>query len=321
MRESGKESMRESGKESMRETFLNSFLSLYPVINALQTSTDPMDVSESAVFLIGLLLAISHIAISIARSKNIRNNNPNFLPKTHIIMVLELTEDVCKNANDSARRLFQRYMEQFSTFYGVLIIWTYATGMTFILKALIMSDPYPLNAIYPFRVDYQPLKTIIFLHQSLYICNVSGNSSVNVFCGFLLFFAAARFEILKMKLRNVKNTEDLIIRMEEYYVVKEYANFAVNIVKFVAPCAVILAVVALLMCGMNLLQPQPLTVKMQYLSVAVTVGVTIFMFAWPADNLLYQTAYQCRPCKSRYLQRNLPHKKHIKSSKWNNTYT
>ncbi|XP_076393930.1 uncharacterized protein LOC105663983 isoform X2 [Megachile rotundata] len=253
--------------------FLNSFLSLYPVINALQTSTDPMDVSESAVFLIGLLLAISHIAISIARSKNIR-------------MVLELTEDVCKNANDSARRLFQRYMEQFSTFYGVLIIWTYATGMTFILKALIMSDPYPLNAIYPFRVDYQPLKTIIFLHQSLYICNVSGNSSVNVFCGFLLFFAAARFEILKMKLRNVKNTEDLIIRMEEYYVVKEYKE----IIRF-TPCAVILAVVALLMCGMNLLQPQPLTVKMQYLSVAVTVGVTIFMFAWPADNLLYQVRY------------------------------
>ncbi|XP_076392663.1 uncharacterized protein LOC100881135 [Megachile rotundata] len=202
---------------------------------------------------------------------------------------MELTEDVCKNANDHGRHVFQRYMEQFSTFYGASIIWSYVTGVIFILKTFVTSDPFPLNAIYPFRVDYQPLKSIIFLHQTLYICNVSGNASVNVFCGFLLFFAAARFEILKLKLRNVKTAEELIIRMEEYYVVKEYANFVVNIVKCVAPCAVIMAVIVLVMCGINLIQPQPLTVKFQYISLVATVTLTVFVSVWPADNLLDQS--------------------------------
>nr|XP_012148352.1 PREDICTED: uncharacterized protein LOC105663513 [Megachile rotundata] len=109
---------------------------------------------------------------------------------------------------------------------------------------------------------------------------------INMFCAFLLFFAAARFEILKQRLRDVKSTDEMIIHMKEYCVVKGYANVVVNIAKFITPCSVITNAVVIVFCGINLIQPQPLAVKCQYMAVVATVTLAVFVTAWPADHLL-----------------------------------
>jgi len=65
------------------------------------------------------------------------------------------------------------------------------------------SDSFPLVIKYPFPVDRQPLRAIVYFHQSLGIYQAYCQVSSNVFLALLLWFTSARFEILSNKFRMI----------------------------------------------------------------------------------------------------------------------
>nr|XP_012152319.1 PREDICTED: uncharacterized protein LOC100884055 [Megachile rotundata] len=252
---------------------LNSFLFLLPLINALYTYNDPANVSESICFLLAEVQFIVNTIISITHYDRFQG-------------VVEGMQTYCKNANVRERVILQWYVDQFSTFYGVSATWFYLTAILVILGTFFSSHPFPTNAVYPIAVDYQPLMSIVFLHQSVIGLQFSATVCVSVLCALLLLFASARFEILKMELREVKKPSELIKCMEKYYTVRRYACDVVNTIKYLPMCTVIMCGVILVFCGIKIIQPQPFTSRCQYLSIVWTALVDVFVCAWPADHLL-----------------------------------
>lgn len=131
-------------------------------------------------------------------------------------------EVCCKKAKSYERRVFQRYVNRYSTFYGMAAIWSYMTATVVVLGTLFTPDPFPTNAEYPFPVNFEPIRSVIFVHQALVGLQCAGHVCINIFCALLLLFTAARFDILMIKLRTVKDDETLIECIRNYCCVKRY---------------------------------------------------------------------------------------------------
>ncbi|XP_076182382.1 uncharacterized protein LOC143154293 isoform X2 [Ptiloglossa arizonensis] len=194
--------------------------------------------------------------------------------------------DYCANAKSYERYVLQRYVDKFSTFYCVAAYWFYVTASIFVVGTLFISQPFPIDAEYPFAVDYEPLKTTIFLHHGYVCMQCAAIVCSNVFAALLLLFAAARFEILMDELRVVQNTEMLVRCVKNYYHVRSYAEEVVGVIQYTAIFTTIMTTLPLVLCGINVIGRQPFLIKVQFLFMAGTALLEVFMCAWPADNLL-----------------------------------
>ncbi|XP_012152307.2 uncharacterized protein LOC105664056 [Megachile rotundata] len=254
---------------------LNAFLLFLPLVYSLYTNhNDYVNFSKSICLFIAVVQILWNSSICIVHQNN-------FLE-----LIAEM-KDCCKNAKPYERSTYQRYVDKYSMFYGVSTIWFYVTALIISTGTLFIPQPFPTNAEYPFPVHYQPLKSIIFLHQSFLLLQCSAHVCINTLCALLMLFAAARFEILKIKLRKVRTSRDLIDCVKTYYIVRRYAKRVSTAVRFIALVTVTMCGVVLVFCGVNFIEKQPFTVQVQFLSLAGTGLIEVFMFAWPADHLLH----------------------------------
>ncbi|XP_017787376.1 PREDICTED: uncharacterized protein LOC108570100 [Habropoda laboriosa] len=138
----------------------------------------------------------------------------------HFQKLIEEMKICCETAKPYERDVFQRYVDKYSLFYVTCSSWFYLTAVIMVLGSRIISDPFPTNAVYPFPVNFEPLRSIIFMHQSFVGIQCAAHTSMNVLTALLLLFAAARFEILMMELRNVSDIETLIKCMKKYSIVR-----------------------------------------------------------------------------------------------------
>jgi len=106
--------------------------------------------------------------------------------------------------------VIQRYIDKCVVFHGISMILYYLVilGIIIVLPP-VMHQPFPTLAEYPFDVSYQPLKTLIFMQQSMTGILMAGQLCTNIFVTLLLWFATARFEILIEELRDVTNVYQL----------------------------------------------------------------------------------------------------------------
>ncbi|XP_076621673.1 uncharacterized protein LOC143342075 [Colletes latitarsis] len=200
-------------------------------------------------------------------------------------LVRQMTE-YCANATSFERSILQQYVKKYSTFYGIAAMWFYTTAAFFVVGNLFISQPFPVDAEYPFPVDYEPLKTTIFLHHGYVVMQCAAVVCINVFAALLLFFAAARFEILMVEFRAVHDVETLRQCVQKYYRVRSYAQEVVNVIQYTAIYTTIMATLPLVLCGLNIIGRQPPMVKVQFAFMAGTALLEVFMCAWPADNLM-----------------------------------
>ncbi|XP_076237906.1 uncharacterized protein LOC143181409 [Calliopsis andreniformis] len=150
--------------------------------------------------------------------------------------------------------IFQRYINKYSKFYGVAAMWFYTTSFTVIVGTLFIAQPFPTRAEYPFAVDYEPMKTIIFLHQALVGIQVPGGLCVNVYVALLVLFASARFEILTEELRHTNDVHSLAQCLKKYYITRRYAERVISVVQYITLIAIVVSTLSLLMIGISLLQ-------------------------------------------------------------------
>ncbi|EFN85862.1 hypothetical protein EAI_12514 [Harpegnathos saltator] len=80
-----------------------------------------------------------------------------------------------------------------------------------IVTPLVEADQaFPTEAKYPFDVEREPVKTFIFVHQFIAIWQCFSTVCLSSFIGFLIWFTAARFEILSQQFRAVNGTDEII---------------------------------------------------------------------------------------------------------------
>ncbi|XP_029038888.2 uncharacterized protein LOC114874099 [Osmia bicornis bicornis] len=261
---------------SRSAVLLNAFLLFLPLIYSLYINyvhNDHVGFSKS----ICLFLAVSQVLL---------NTFVCIVQQDRFWELIVEMKKCCKEAKPYERQVYQTYVDKYSTFYGVSAIWFYLTASIIAIGTLFIPQPLPTNAEYPFPVDYQPLKGILFLHQSFLGFQCSAHVCINMFCALLMLFAAARFEILKVELREVKNFNELVDCVKKYYIARRYAKKVSSASRFIALNTVMMCGTVLVFCGVNFIERQSSTVIIQFMSLAGTGLIEVFMVAWPADHLL-----------------------------------
>ncbi|XP_076683502.1 uncharacterized protein LOC143376741 [Andrena cerasifolii] len=258
---------------------LNAFALLLPLLYAIYVHRDdPTEVAKAACLTLAVTQLLFQTSFCITQYDRFQ------------WLIAEMSS-YCKGASTQERHIFQGFIDKYAMFYGFSAIWFYVTASVVVIGTLFISQSFPTNAEYPFPIHHEPIRTIIFLHQALVGLQCAAHTCVNVFAALLLLFAAARFEILMTEQRIAASTAELIVCMEKYYRVRRYAQEVASTVRYIALITVAMCGVALVLCGINCIGRQPFTVKVQFLCLAGTALLEVFMCAWPADHLLHVSKY------------------------------
>ncbi|CAK9817927.1 hypothetical protein ANTQUA_LOCUS9603 [Anthophora quadrimaculata] len=257
---------------------LNAFLLFLPLLYAIHVHwNDAENFSKATCMSFALMHIFSQTFVCIGQYDNLQK-------------LIEEMKICCVTAKPYERDVFQRYVDKYSLFYALCSTWFYLTAIIMILGCLVISEPFPTNAVYPFPVNFEPLRSIIFIHQTIVGIQVSAHAATSVLVALLLLFVTARFELLMMELRNVEDNETLIKCMKKYFVLRRYATNVTSSVRFLVLATVVICIIACVFAGINLIGKQPLTVKVQFLTVGATGLLEVFMYSLPADRLIDMSA-------------------------------
>lgn len=124
-------------------------------------------------------------------------------------MLYHEMETFCKEADEKTNVTLQRYVNKYKNFYGTYTLWCYITATGVICGPLFLPEEFPTHAKYPFSVERNPIKSIIYLHQSLVGLQVAAGMCIDCNISLLLFYSAARLELVNQKIRNVKTENEL----------------------------------------------------------------------------------------------------------------
>ncbi|XP_028050776.1 odorant receptor 85f isoform X2 [Monomorium pharaonis] len=183
--------------------------------------------------------------------------------------------------------IVQRYIDKCVYFYGGSILCIYLSAIVIITGPVTLDQPFPSNAEYPFVMYKQPLKSIIFVHQSFVFIQAAGQICMNVFIALLLWTTSARFELLTIELRAVTDIHGLIKCIREHKKLLQYAKEVVTIARPFALSTISLSTFALIIIGLILVTNQPLSIKIQCVGLTFSGLSEVFMYTWPAEHLMH----------------------------------
>ncbi|XP_067212039.1 odorant receptor 4-like isoform X1 [Linepithema humile] len=195
-------------------------------------------------------------------------------------------ESYCKHATDYEKTVLQQYVDRCATFYAVVMISFYSTTCVAISAPLFTSAPFPTYAKYPFDVNYQPLKTIIYAQQSLSGLQFSSMLCVSLLVALLLWFTTARFDILCNELRKALTVYELIQCIQKHQQLLRYANDVIENVRFLVLTVVGANAISVICTGAIFATRQPLIINVQFFLMTVISFCDVFTCCWPADSLL-----------------------------------
>ncbi|XP_076380222.1 uncharacterized protein LOC143259913 isoform X2 [Megalopta genalis] len=200
-------------------------------------------------------------------------------------LIEEMTNYLDK-AEPHEMAIFQRYVDKYSTYHGISTLFHYCCATVVVVATFFLEQPFPVVTEYPFRVDYEPIRTIIFLNHSFLCFQGSSSISLNTLTSLLLLFAAARFDILMLHLGKAVTVADLKKCMNMYYDVKRYAHDVVGGIQYITLSTILLSSIMLVNCGLNIIGHLAFAVKCQFTFVAVTALLEVFTCVLPADRLI-----------------------------------
>ncbi|XP_025262023.1 uncharacterized protein LOC105259377 isoform X2 [Camponotus floridanus] len=189
-------------------------------------------------------------------------------------------ENYSKHANSTERNVIQEYINKHIVIYGITLTLMTVALVAMILVPLILARPV-LELEYPFSIDYQPMRGIIYLHQSFALYQVYVQVCATVFLALLLWFSTARFEILANKFRIATEYSDWKACIQEHQ----------ELLKFTRQVTFSISHITLSSLGVSTITRFPMFVKMQYSIICCSSLAKVFLCTWPADHLMSMSCY------------------------------
>lgn len=122
-----------------------------------------------------------------------------------------------KCAKAYEKEIYQRYIDKCKVFYASSTIAVFLTAIVQIVAPLIMPDQIlPVEVKYPFDVEHEPMKTIIYLHQSIVFGQTFSTVCHSSLIGLFIWFTTARFDILSYQFRRVTSIYDIIVVIRQH---------------------------------------------------------------------------------------------------------
>ncbi|XP_070169083.1 odorant receptor 4-like [Polyergus mexicanus] len=199
-------------------------------------------------------------------------------------------ENYYKQTQKYEKKIFQQYIDTSIPFYGIILFSVAMTSIAIIFAPLYTLQSFPSEVEYPFDVHYQPLKTIIYIHHILTAYQSVIQISANTLPALLLWFVAARFHILSVRFRTMTNMKELIKYTREHYILLRYAKEVTLSVRYIALLCVTFSTGAVIFGYLIFISRQPWSVKWTFFMIGFCGFVELYMFAWPADNVISTTS-------------------------------
>ncbi|XP_071634716.1 odorant receptor Or2-like isoform X1 [Temnothorax longispinosus] len=196
-------------------------------------------------------------------------------------------ESFCELLKPREEAVVQRYIDKCVYFYGGSIFWIYLSCLFIIFGPITLDQPFPTNAEYPFNIYRQPIKSIIFIQQTIACLQGAAQLCMPIFMALLLWFSSARFEILVEKLQEITNNSELKKCIREHQNLLKYTEEVVILVRPFALTSVWLSTIALIIVGLIMLADQPLLMKIQCVGIIFSGLSVVFMYTWPAEHLIH----------------------------------
>ncbi|KAF3428088.1 hypothetical protein E2986_11935 [Frieseomelitta varia] len=254
--------------------FVSSIALLLPLMAAIyEYRTHPIVLGKT----VSLASAVAQVTIKMMICR--------FQQKRFQLLYFEM-ENFCKRATKTERMVLERYVEKYKYFHGVYILWCFLTTAFVICGPLYSSQTFPTDAIYPFSLKYQPLKSLIFFHQSLVGFQASSGMGIDIQVALLLRYMTARFELLGMQLRNARSNSELNACIRKHIELLRYMKEIRLCVKYLVLATMATTTIAVIFGSLNIIANQPLILKALYAIVVFSAAIEFFMYAWPTENLM-----------------------------------
>ncbi|XP_033358068.1 uncharacterized protein LOC117237817 [Bombus vosnesenskii] len=197
-------------------------------------------------------------------------------------VVEEMT--VCvKQAREYEMEIFSKHIARCSVFYASSMVCIYLTATAFSIGPAALPLSFPSEAEYPFSVNYTPVYVIIYTQQSILSYQCAAHICLSMFGSLLLWFTAARFQCLAMELKKTSDVSTLIVCVEKQLYLRRYAKEVVDNLRYIVLYAIGVSTSALTLCGIILLVDVPPMVKIQFVTLCLTLLTEIYVYAWSAD--------------------------------------
>ncbi|XP_018396151.1 PREDICTED: putative odorant receptor 69a [Cyphomyrmex costatus] len=168
------------------------------------------------------------------------------------IIIYEM-ENYIQQAKSEERNIFQRYINKCKLFYGTTMCLITMTAIIMWFGPLVLNQPFPIEVEYPFDVNKQPLRTIIYLHHIIVVYQSRVQVCSNIFVALLLWFIAARFDILSQKFQKITSTSEFIICIQLHQRLLRYAKDVTTTVRYIALSTIGFSTIAVVFSGLTFL--------------------------------------------------------------------
>lgn len=194
-------------------SIINAFILFLPLLYSIYLHFDDIIiVSKCAAVSISLTQVITQTIICFAKYDSLQH-------------VIEEMIICIKAAQQYEEKIFHKYIEKCYTFYACSITCMYLTTTAFIIGPAFSSASFPIDAEYPFQINYTLVKIIIYLQQTLVGYQCAAHVCLCIFGALLLWFTAARFECLAMELQKITNIGMLIACVKKQLHIRRYKSW------------------------------------------------------------------------------------------------
>lgn len=132
-------------------------------------------------------------------------------------------ENFCASIKAYEEAIIQRnYIDKCANFYGFCITSFYTSLFALFVGPILLDDPLPAPADFPFDASRQPLRAITYIHQIVVGLYIAAHLCVHAFMALLLWFTSAKFKLLVEDLRTITNIYDFIKCIEKHQQLLEY---------------------------------------------------------------------------------------------------
>lgn len=132
-------------------------------------------------------------------------------------------ENFCALIEPREEAIVQRkYIDKYASFYGFCIASYYMTVFALFMGPIVLDQPLPVLADFPFDASRQPLRAITYVHQIVVGLQIAAQLSINAFMALLLWLASARFKLLTEDIRAVANTYDFVKCIQKHQHLLKY---------------------------------------------------------------------------------------------------
>lgn len=121
-----------------------------------------------------------------------------------------------KEAKSTERKIVVYYVRKHAILHITMSIACFSTALVFVLGPLLLSTPLPTDAKYPFTINSSFTRSIIYLHQSTVALQVASGMTIDCLCASLLWFTAARFQILAKNFQTIRCRNDAFLRIRQH---------------------------------------------------------------------------------------------------------